>query len=323
MGTLYHRGSIWWLQYRQHGKLMRESSGSSKERVARRMLRSREGDVEHGIPIVPTRDRITFDDAAEDLLNDYRTNGKRSLKVCERRVKKHLAPFFRGRLLANITPSDIRAYTAKRQADVIIVRKARVVDHGDGRREEIPAVTKLVSNAEINRELTTLKRMFSLAVQADKLTRKPHIPMLQERNTRVGFFEPEQLDAALAHLPEEIQPVIQFAAITGWRIASEVLPLEWRQVDMTAGEVRLDAHTTKNGDGRVFPFTTDLRALLKAREAERDRLKKAGHLCPFVFFREVADGRGGEKKPRRSAASRRRGSRRVAQRGVPAGSRTT
>ena len=79
--------------------------------------------------------------------------------------------------------------------------------------------------------------------------------MLQERNTRVGFFEPEQLDAVLAHLPEEIQPVIEFAAITGWRIASEVLPLEWRQVDMTAGEVRLDAHTTKNGEGRVFPFT--------------------------------------------------------------------
>ena len=170
-------------------------------------------------------------------------------------MHKHLAPFFRGRLLGNITASDVRSYTAKRQADVIIVKKARVVEHEDGRREEIPAVSKPVSNAEINRELTTLKRIFSLAVQADKLTRKPHIPMLQERNTRVGFFEPEQLDAVLAHLPEEIQPVIQFAAITGWRIASEVLPLEWRQVDMTAGEVRLDAHTTKNGDGRVFPFT--------------------------------------------------------------------
>lgn len=299
MGNLYRRGQIWWLQYRQHGKLMRESSGSSKERVAKRMLRSREGDVEHGIPIVPTRDRLTFEDAANDLLNDYRTNGKRSLKVCERRVKKHLAPYFRGRLLANITPSDIRSYTAKRQADVIIVRKARVVDHNDGRREEIPGVTKLVSNGEINRELTALKRMFSLAVQADKLTRKPHVPMLQERNTRVGFFEPEQLDSVLGHLSEEIQPVIQFAAITGWRIASEVLPLEWRQVDMTAGEVRLDAHTTKNGEGRVFPFTADLRALLKAREGERDRMKKAGQLCPFVFFREVADGRGGEKKPRR------------------------
>jgi integrase len=288
-----------WLQYRQHGKLMRESSGSTKERVARRMLRSREGDVEHGIPIVPTRDRITFDDAAEDMLNDYRTNGKRSLKVCERRVKKHLAPFFKGRLLANMTTSDIRAYTAKRQADEIIVRKARVVNHADGRREEMPAVTKPVSNGEINRELTTLKRMFSLAVQADKLTRKPHIPMLQERNTRVGFFEPEQLAAALAHLPEEIQPVIQFAAITGWRIASEILGLEWRQIDMAAGEVKLDPHSTKNGEARTFPFTAELRALLQAREAERDRLKKAGHLCPHVFFREVAAGRGGDKKPRR------------------------
>ncbi len=25
---------------------------------------------------------------------------------------------------------------------------------------------------------------------------------------------------------------------------------------------------------------------------------KAGHICPYVFFREVADGRGGEKKPK-------------------------
>ena len=323
MGTLYRRGTIWWLQYRQHGKLMRESSGSPKERVAKRMLKLREGDVEHGIPIVPTRDRITFDDAAEDLLNDYRTNGKRSLKVCERRVKKHLAPFFRGRLLANITPSDIRAYTAKRQADVIIVRKARVVNHSDGRREEIPAVTKLVSNGEINRELTALKRMFNLAVQSDKLTRMPHVPLLRERNTRLGFFEPEQLDAVLAHLPEEIQPVIQFAAITGWRIASEVLPLEWRQVDFDGGEVRLDAHTTKNGDGRVFPFTTDLRALLKAREAERDRLKKAGQLCPFVFFRRSLTDVAAKRNHGGSAASRRRGSRPVARRAVPAGSRTT
>ena len=85
---------------------------------------------------------------------------------------------------------------------------------------------------------------------------------------------------------------------------------------MTAGEVRLDAHTTKNDAGRVFPFTDGLRALLEAREAERDRLKKAGHLCPFVFFREVAE-RDGEKNRGESAASRRRGSRRVGRPGCP------
>jgi integrase len=176
-----------------------------------------------------------------------------------------------------------------------VTRRARRSRVGD-EWVEIPAVTKAVSNGEINRELAALRRIFMLAVQADKLTRKPHVPMLQERNVRTGFFEREQIDSVLSHLPIPIRPVIQFAAITGWRIKSEVLTLEWRQVDMKTGEVRLDAHTTKNGDGRVFPFTEDLRRLLEARQAEHDGVKKAGHLCPYVFFRVGADG-----KPRRIA----------------------
>ena len=152
---------------------------------------------------------------------------------------------------------------------------------------------------DVNRELALLKRMFSLAVQAGVLFHKPYIPLLEERNVRAGFFEPSQLTAVLGHLPPEIRPVIQFAAITGWRVADEVLPLEWRQVNFDTSEVTLDVHTTKNDEGRVFPMTTDLRALLQAQHVEHERLKKAGHICPYVFFREVAEGRGGEKKPRR------------------------
>lgn len=78
-----------------------------------------------------------------------------------------------------------------------------------------------------------------------------------------------------------------------------MLPLEWRNVDFTAGEVRLDVGSTKNGEGRTFPFTSELRTLLQAQQVEQERLKKAGHIFPNVFFREVAEGRGGEKKPRR------------------------
>jgi integrase len=40
--------------------------------------------------------------------------------------------------------------------------------------------------------------------------------------------------------------------VTGWRINSEVLTLQRRQVDLKAGEVRLDPGTTKNFEGRVF-----------------------------------------------------------------------
>jgi len=77
-----------------------------------------------------------------------------------------------------------------------------------------------------------------------------------------------------------------------------VLPLEWRNVDFASGEVHIDAGASKNGEGRVFPMTDDLRTLLQAQWAEHLRLAKAGHLFPQVFFREVADERGGAKRPR-------------------------
>jgi hypothetical protein len=49
--------------------------------------------------------------------------------------------------------------------------------------------------------------------------------------------------------------------------------------------VRLDAHTTKNGEARSFPFTTEIEMILKGQLAAHERLKAAGTLCPFVFHR--------------------------------------
>jgi integrase len=126
---------------------------------------------------------------------------------------------------------------------------------------------------------------------------KPKIKMLKESAPRSGFFEREQYEGVLKHLPTDLQPVITFAYITGWRIADEVLPLEWRNVDFAAGEVRLDAGTTKNGDGRVIYMTTDLRTMLTAQHTAHQQLKKAGMIIPNVFWRMVAHKRGGEKTP--------------------------
>jgi integrase len=143
-----------------------------------------------------------------------------------------------------------------------------------------------------------LKRIFNLAIEQDRIAMKPKIKMLQESPARSGFFEPEQFASVLRHLPTEVQPVVAMAYITGWRVHDEILPLEWRQVDFDAGEVRLDAGTTKNKAGRVFPFTTDLRDVLEAQHAEHERLKQAGQIEPWVFFRLVAKGRGGKLEPK-------------------------
>ncbi len=266
--------------------------------MAERLLQKRVGARENNLPVIARAEQLTFNDAAQAVINDFIANKKRSLKVVQRRVIKHLRPVFGGRRLIGITTTDVIAYIAKRQADTIVTRKAHRVTLNDCTTQEVPAATKSVSNAEINRELQVLKRIFSLAIESGQIATKPKITMLKEAPARAGFFEPAQLTSVLAHLPAEIQPVIRFAAITGWRIAAEILPLEWRQVDFDASEIRLNAGTTKNGDGRVFPMTADLRTILETQHVEHERLKKAGHLIPYVFVRMVAKGRGGQKLPR-------------------------
>ena len=79
--------------------------------------------------------------------------------------------------------------------------------------------------------------------------------------------------------------MVGFAYVTGWRVQSEILPLEWRQVDRKTGEVRLDPGTTKNDAGRVFPFTETLRTMIETLWAEHEALQKTGKICPYVFHR--------------------------------------
>ena len=63
MGMLYKRGAVWWIKYYRNGRGMRESSHSTKEGDARRLLKLREGDIEHGLPVDPKLNRIRFEDA--------------------------------------------------------------------------------------------------------------------------------------------------------------------------------------------------------------------------------------------------------------------
>jgi integrase len=173
----------------------------------------------------------------------------------------HLLPVFGPRRLVDIGPATVRAFVAARL-------QARA------------------SNAEINRELAIIKRTFRLAKQAGRFVGDiPHIAMLKESNVRRGFLDRAQLDAVKTHLPLALQPVVEFAYLTGWRVTSEVLPLEWRQVDWSARQIRLDPGTTKNDEGRCFPFTAALAALLRGQQEAHERLRRDGRLVPHVFHR--------------------------------------
>jgi integrase len=280
MGQIRKRGAVYWIRYYRNGQRIEESAQTDKYEVARDRLRDREGAIAKGIPITARSTRLTFDEAAKGVVADYTVNGKRSKRNLEQRIAQHLTPSFGGRRLSAITTADLRTFAAERL-------KAKA------------------SPGEINRELAIIRRAFRLAVADDKYHgRVPKMPMLQEHNTRTGFFDDAMFASLHEKLPPAVQPVVTFAYVTGWRIPSEVLPLEWRHVDRKAEEVRLEPGTTKNQDGRVFPFTNALRTLMAAQWAAHEALQAQGTVCPFVFQRNgrrIKDFRGAWAKACRAA----------------------
>jgi integrase len=268
MGSIYKRGRVYWLKYYaidpETGakRPIRESSATDRFEEAKTLLRQREGTIANGTVITPKTVRLTFAEAGEGVINDYRINGKRSLEDVTRHIKRHLAPFFGRRRMAAISTADVRQYIALRQ--------------GQGAK-----------NATINRELAALKRSFTLAIAAGTLSARPPIPMLREDNVRKGFFEETQFEAVRAALQPDVADLVLFLYITGWRWCSEAALLKWSNVDFTAGEIRLDPGTTKTGEGRLFPFTRQLRDLLERRRAlTRERERELGRIIPFVFHRD-------------------------------------
>jgi len=263
MGQIRKRGAVYWIRYYRDGRRFEESAKTDKYDAARDLLKIREGDVAKGVPISPKIGRLRFEDAAADLLTDYEINGKRSHKNLKNTiVEGALEPWFRGRRMASLTTADIRAYVADRQG-------------------------KGYANGTINRELSALKRMYSLAIQAGKLLQRPHIPMLTEDNVRKGFFERAQFEAVRNRLPALYQGVITLAYFTGWRVASEILRLEWHQVDRAAGVIRLEPGTTKNRDGRMFKYAEldEVRETIDGLWARHTALERHGIITPLLFCR--------------------------------------
>jgi len=255
MGTIYKRGQTYWLKYYRNGKPYYESTKSTKETDARKLLKKREGEIGEGKLPGVYFDRVRFDELAEDFLADYRLNQKKSLAKAERSVR-HLKEYLEGYKVTQITTPKIQGYIEARQ------------DEG-------------AANASINRELAALKRMLNMGARQTppKVDRVPYIPMLKENNTRKGFFEHGDYLALRDALPGYLKGFVTFAYKTGWRV-SEISNLTWNQVDLDQGIVRLEVGDTKNDEGRTVYLDEELREVFNRQWEGRKKGKK---LLPYVF----------------------------------------
>jgi len=140
------------------------------------------------------------------------------------------------------------------------------------------------ANGTINRELAVLGRMLKLAYENGKLLRLPLIRKLKEAAPRSGFFERSQFEAVKRHLRPDLQVAVSIAYAFGWRMQSEVLTLQRRQVDLNACTIRLEPGTTKNDDGRLVYLTPELVDMLRAQDDRIQVLEiRTGRSTPHLF----------------------------------------
>ncbi len=202
--------------------------------------------------------RTLINELLDDVLTDYRVNRK-DYGWAERIVRLHVRPFFGSIQARRLTTSIVQQFIQRRQKEQ-------------------------AANATINRELAILKRALNLGRKhtPPKISRLPHIPMLEENNVRKGFFEHDEYVRVKQTLPEDVRPLLVFAYQTGCR-KGEILSLRWNQVDLIERLVRLHPGTTKNDEPRVIPLAGELYEMLEAQKQARDAEFPN---CEFVFSRE-------------------------------------
>ena len=250
--SVWYENPIWWIAYYHRGKEYRESSESESEVQALKRLKERVKQLGRGT-IIPIEEKVIFEGMAKDLLHDYDINAKRSSRSVRLSIS-HLRKYFGLDKALDITTDRVRNYISQRQ------------------KED-------ASNASINRELSALKRMFALAVQAGKLSTRPFIPTLQENNARQGFLDHGSFLAVKDRLPDDLKDALSFLYHSAWRVG-EMRSLEWRDVDVEGKFIRLRPEISKNKDGRLLYLNGELLEVIKRAEIRRQPE------CVYVFHRD-------------------------------------
>ena len=208
----------------------------------------------HGLTI----EKTTLADLLRFVEDDYRANGRKSLSSV-RSCASRLRAFYGQALAMDLTYDRLLQYVNARLAE-----------------KKTPRT--------VQSELSILKRGFNLARKAGRAV-PPPFPSITISNARAGFFERDDFQAVLAHLPADLKPVATFAYLTGWR-KTEMFLLQWAQVDFEAGIIRLEPGNTKNDEGRTFPFGVlpDLAALLRSQwNLTMEAQAETGTFIPWVL----------------------------------------
>lgn len=301
MYQLYKRpgSSSWWVAWTQDGHRVRRSLRTNDEDTAkilaadkyRRALIS---------PITGEKETVSLDAALGRYVMEV-ARFQASASTTKYQGKPLLRILKRDTTLLAIDDAAVAGYKATRRGER--ARRGKSPKKGRG---SVP-MDRLISNSTVNREIELLRRVMNRAAKdwslaVGSVDWQHHLLEESDGNTR--WLTVDQVTRLLAVSPKHMRGPLMAAICTGLR-ASNVMRLDWSQVDLVARVITVKVKSRKPGgktltipiaqplfvelanlggreEGRVFlyrgrPLKTD------TRRAFLTALKKAGIAGKFTW----------------------------------------
>ena len=252
-GRVFRRGETYHIAFSYKGKEYRKSALTERKREAERLLAFYLGQCARGEfkGFEDPEPELTVNQLFDALIQDAARRKLRDMKTMQSRVRPMRKEF--GTVAASaLTDRRINLHVDKRQA-------------------------KGIKPATLTSEMRYLKQAFLLAQRKKYVQHIPHMPSFEVNNARQGFFEREEFERVVPHLPYYLQDFARFAYHSSWR-KMEIANLEWR--DIVGDTIRLRPTTVKTSEGRLLILTGEIGEIIERRRAERH------DLIPWVFHRD-------------------------------------
>jgi integrase len=268
---LYKRGKVYWYNFRwtiknadgenesfrivKSAKTQNRNAAKDVEEEHRRALRLGEIHPNDPWPKAATIGPPIFRAFAREFLQYVKTNTKPGTHTFYSVCLDRLLTF------AAIADAPLDAITGE-----TVSRYAR-------HRQEVPENSVVT----VNGDLRTLRRILHLAVEWGRLDRVPTIhelPQSKGRDRVLSFAEEAKY---LAKASDNLRDAAILAVDTGLRPNSELFPLRWADVDLTAGVLHVRQGKTDSAQ-RSLPLTPRVAEVLQRRKRAAEAKDSA-----FVF----------------------------------------
>jgi integrase len=242
-GCVFMAGSeTKWIRYFINGRSVTENARTTRVEEAQKLLAKRIYEAGEGIVPAPSASKVTLTSLYEDVERNYRIKKRKSIRDLKMRWRLHLEPVFGFMRPSNVTTDAVNRYIDRRQQEG-------------------------ASNGSVNRELTILKRCFTLGRKCTppKVQVIPCFEMLEEDNVRTGFLEPSQYEALsreCAKFGLWMRALFELGYTYGWR-REEIVGLRVNQISIIERTIRLNPGETKNNEGREVTLSPLLCQLLQ------------------------------------------------------------